>query len=86
MPLLQRKRSYEPTPLDKWTTEDELNYLKHIGSFTGALKERTTTRKMQFLRNYIEASKLRVHWAGMDKTRIVDAARRHLAALERQMA
>lgn len=68
-----------------WTTDDELDYIKHIGSFVEGLEFRTTSRKIQLLKNYIQAAQMRVRWGGIDKVRVIGAARRHLASLEAQV-
>jgi hypothetical protein len=68
-----------------WTTEDEIDYIKRIGNHTESEELRTTSRKIQLLKNYIQAAELRSRWGGIDKIRVIGAARRHLASLEAQI-
>lgn len=69
-----------------WTTEDELQYLKTIGNHNIVKGLRTTARKIEYLKNYLEAAKYRVHWGQIDRAQVLAAARRHLADLEGQIA
>ncbi len=67
-----------------WTTDDELEYIKRIGNHTETTELRTTTRKIQLLKNYIQAAQMRSRWGGIDSLRVIGAARKHLASLEAQ--
>jgi len=87
MKLLKRKKKSkaETRETGAWTTDDELNYLKHIGSYAATDEPRTLRRKMQLLRNYIVAAGLRFDWCGMDKGAILRAARHQVYDLEMQI-
>jgi len=68
-----------------WTTDDELDYIKRIGNHSETSQLRTTSRKIQLLKNYIQAAQMRSRWGGIDSVRVIGAARRHLAALEAEV-
>jgi hypothetical protein len=69
-----------------WTTDDEIDYIRGIGNHGENKELRTTTRKIQLLKNYIQAAQLRVRWGAIDRGRVIGAAPRHLASLEAQIS
>lgn len=54
-----------------WTTEKELKYIQNIG-------KQAKLNKEECLKGYIEGCKKRANWEGMDKRKIIEAAKREL--------
>lgn len=69
-----------------WTTEDEIQYIQTIGNHNVTKGLRATARKIEYLKNYLEAAKYRSDWGEIDKAQALAAARWHLASLEALMA
>jgi len=65
-----------------WTTEDEMDYLKGIGAHGETSKRPSKQRRIELLKSYIAAAKLRVDWGEMDKSRVVSYAHQRLFALQ----
>lgn len=60
-----------------WTTDDEIDYINNIGSYTGAKS------KIPLLRGYIDSAKNRVDWHGVDSDAAIRQATGLLNALGR---
>ena len=64
-----------------WTTEDEIDYLKRIG-LHGEGERPALQDRIQLIKNYIAAAKLRANWGEMDKSSVLSFARQKLTMLE----
>lgn len=77
----------EKTPLEAWTTEDELHYVKNIGRWAITAHHdaaRHARRVQRYLRNYLAAAAYRHNWGDVDGERVMAFARQRLLTLEIQ--
>lgn len=60
-----------------WTTNDELMYLQNIGRAAGIV---AAIGRFELLNRYLAAALQRKHWDGLDKKRVITAARNTIKA------
>jgi hypothetical protein len=68
-----------------WLTEDEIDYLKRIGTFS-RYSDKGAEYTITLLKQYIEAAKLRYNWSGIGRERVMAFARERLKTLEMKKA
>lgn len=65
-----------------WTTEDEIDYLKGIGSHSVKARVTSAADRIALLKNYIKAASFRSNWGEIDESRALSYARQRLLTLE----
>lgn len=67
----------EPTAIRRWTTADEVAYLRHLGTTVTIAGVFTRT---QMLEHYLEAAEKRTRWEHLDRYYIITKAKAFLDA------
>jgi hypothetical protein len=65
-----------------WTTEHELSFITHLGTYREGHK--ITPMRLALLTNYVQAARTRRHWGTLDSATVIRYAEAQLAEEQRK--